>query len=89
LGNKTNLVSEGTTIDVIKGENKTEQLINNIKKKNQEENIMSERPRALHVIPENFSGNEDVKKFLRQYSMITEFNNWPEKDKIKVFYQCL
>ncbi|KAL5245997.1 hypothetical protein ACI65C_013405 [Semiaphis heraclei] len=43
---------------------------------------MSERPRALHVIPEHFSGNEDVKKFLRQYSMITEFNNWSEKDKI-------
>lgn len=26
--------------------------------------------------------NEDVKIFLRQYSMIREFNNWSEKDKI-------
>jgi len=81
LVNETNLVSEGNTIVVIKGEDKKEQLISNIGK-NQEKNIMSERPRALHVIPEHFSGNEDVKKFLRQYSMITEFNNWSEKDKI-------
>lgn len=28
-------------------------------------------------------GDEDVKRFLEQYSMITDFNNWSEKDKLR------
>jgi len=44
---------------------------------------MAERPRTLQATPEHFTGNEDVKKFLRQYSMITEFNNWNEIDKLR------
>ncbi|KAE9534111.1 hypothetical protein AGLY_008847 [Aphis glycines] len=69
-------------IDLITEGNK-EQLINNISERKQEKNIMSERPRTLHVTPEHFTGNKDVRVFLRQYSMITKFNNWLEKDKIK------
>ena len=70
-------------IDLNNGRNKEEQLIHNITEKNQGKYIMNERPRTLHVTPEHFTGNEDVKNFLKQYSMITEFNNWSEKDKIK------
>ncbi|XP_050064755.1 uncharacterized protein DDB_G0287625-like [Aphis gossypii] len=39
--------------------------------------------RNLQMTPDYFTGNEDVKKFLKQYSMITDFNNWDEKDKLK------
>jgi len=44
---------------------------------------MTDRKRNLQMTPDYFTGNEDVKKFLKQYSMITDFNNWDEKDKLK------
>lgn len=47
------------------------------------ENNMTERKRNLQMTPDYFTGNEDVKNCFKQYKMITDFNDWTEKDKIK------
>lgn len=44
---------------------------------------MTGKKRNLQMLPDYFIGNEDVKKFLKQYSMITDFNNWDKNNKLK------
>lgn len=44
---------------------------------------MTDRKRNLQMTPDYFTGNENVKFFLNQYTMITDFNDWTEKDKLK------
>lgn len=55
--------------NLMNGENKIEPAIKSNLVERQERIIMAER--TLEVTPEYFTGNEDVKRFLEQYSMIT------------------
>jgi len=34
------------------------------------------------IKPENFSGQGDIKTFIKQYEKAAEINNWEVKDKI-------
>jgi len=67
--------------NLVNGENEIESAIKSNPRERQERIIMAER--TLKVTPEYFTRNEDVKRFLEQYSMITDFNNWSEKDKLR------
>lgn len=68
---------------LLDNKNKVGQLLENKSKNSNIIANMTEKRRSLHITPDYFTGNEDVKKFLKQYSIITEFNNWDEKDKIR------
>lgn len=93
FNNSTNIIESNNTSEKPKLENENTEIIINKQKGdylnseiqstplNKQTQIMAEK--MLMFKPDHFSGNEDVRKYFKQYEKAAEVNSWKDEDKVR------
>lgn len=93
LNNPTNIIDSNNTSKKPKFENENTAIIINNQKGdnlnseihsislNKQTQIMTDK--ILMIKPDHFSGNEDVRKYFKQYEKAADVNGWKDEDKVR------
>ncbi|KAL4136047.1 hypothetical protein QTP88_007616 [Uroleucon formosanum] len=92
--NSTNIIDSSNTSEKPKFENENTAIIINNQKEdnlnffkilstplNKQTQIMTDK--MLMIKPYHFSGNEDVRKYFKQYEKVADVNGWKNEDKVR------